>query len=53
MVKRASQATITIKRSTWERLRKLKEALGYSTWDDMLIDIVRILKDEVIRRRTE
>lgn len=53
MVKRASQATITVKRSTFERLRKLKEALGYSTWDDMLTDVIRILKDEVIRRRTE
>jgi predicted CopG family antitoxin len=53
LVKRPSQATITIKRSTYEKLRKLKEALGYSTWNDMLTDIIRMLRDEIIRRRTE
>jgi uncharacterized protein YjcR len=53
LAKHKSQATITVKHSTWERLRKLKEALGYSTWDDMLIDVIRILRDEIIRRRTE
>jgi predicted CopG family antitoxin len=42
-----SKKTITIKTTTFERLSKLKEALGYTTWDELLIDFAKCVEKAV------
>jgi predicted CopG family antitoxin len=49
MVKRPSQATITIKRGTYEKLEKLKSALGFMTWDELLNSLIKCVEEKVKR----
>jgi len=45
--------TITIKTTTFEKLSKLKEALGYSTWDEVLNDFAKCIERTVKERLNE
>jgi hypothetical protein len=49
LVKRSSQATITVKRSTFERLEKLKTALGFLTWDELIESLIKCVEEKVKR----
>lgn len=39
--------TITVKTTTFEKLSKLKEALGYTTWDELLSDFAKCVEKAV------
>jgi predicted CopG family antitoxin len=45
-----SKKTITVKTTTFEKLLKLKEALGYSTWDEILNDFAKCIERTVKER---
>jgi len=47
MPKRPSQATITIKRPTYEKLEKLKTALGFLTWDELVESLIKCVEEKV------
>jgi hypothetical protein len=47
LVKRSSQATITVKRSTFERLEKLKIALGFLTWNELIESLIKCVEEKV------
>jgi hypothetical protein len=47
MPRRASQATITIKRPTYEKLEKLKAALGFLTWDELVESLIKCVEEKV------
>jgi predicted CopG family antitoxin len=47
--KRQSQATITIRRSTFEKLEKLKSALGFLTWDELVESLIKCVEEKVKR----
>jgi predicted CopG family antitoxin len=42
-----SKKTITVKSTTFEKLAKLKEALGYTTWDEVLNDFIKCVERAV------
>jgi hypothetical protein len=44
-----AKKTITVKGTTFERLAKLKEALGYTTWDEVLSDFANCVERAVKR----
>jgi predicted CopG family antitoxin len=49
LVKRPSQATITIRRGTYEKLEKLKTALGFLTWDELINTLIKCVEEKVKR----
>lgn len=47
LARRQSQTTITIKRGTYEKLEKLKTALGFLTWDELMEALIKCLEEKV------
>jgi len=47
LTRRSSQTTITIKRGTYEKLEKLKTALGFLTWDELMEALIKCLEEKV------